>query len=545
MPDLTGRQNIIRNILASWVGYSVYFVAGFVMPRLIDRNLGQDDLGLWDFGWSIVGYFGLSQLGITQSIDRYVAKYRAAGDSVALNRSISSVLLFQCFSTAVVLLITASLFAWMPGLFGEKLGENVTSARWIVVFLGAGVAVTQMLNIFDGITTGCHRWDIHNGLNSGFYALSVAMMIGSVLTGGGVISLAVINFIGISMEKVTRMIIAFKICPELKISLKQAKIGVIREQLFFGGKSLIPSLADVFFRQTVNVMIVGGLGVGALAVFSRPLALIKHSGNIVNKFANVLMPIASSLTSIGKHDELKSFFLKAVSSGALISVPGIVFLSIFGGPLLNLWMGKNYADATLMAVLAVGSLAGMLQVPIYSMLIGLNKHGTAGVAKVIGSFISMGLVVVNFKILELELVGCAIAIGLPSLIVDGIFMPLYATKNLSMPMRVFYKEAVFKPLYFNLPLIVFLALVRWVFLDQIYVGLFVGLTGGVLIGASVYWFWVIPANLKEKIRHVFSNFLNRITKGFYQRNADSLGCSGPCEKGKKPSGPDRPSHADN
>jgi len=72
-----------------------------------------------------------------------------------------------------------------------------------------------------------------------------------------------------------------------------------------------------------------------------------------------------------------------------------------------------------------------------------------------------------------------------------------------------------------------------VFLDQIYVGLFVGLAGGVLIGASVYWFWVIPAGLKEKIRLVFSNLLEKITKVFYERNADSLGCSKPCEKGKK------------
>jgi hypothetical protein len=52
-------------------------VSGFLVPRLIDRNLGQDALGIWDFAWSLVVYFNLVQMGIIGSISRSVAFHRA------------------------------------------------------------------------------------------------------------------------------------------------------------------------------------------------------------------------------------------------------------------------------------------------------------------------------------------------------------------------------------------------------------------------------------------------------------------------------------
>ncbi|MHC5062326.1 MAG: hypothetical protein ACYTFK_14830, partial [Planctomycetota bacterium] len=50
--DLTGRDRLVSNVIFNWAAYSVFIVAGFIMPRLIDRRLGQELLGIWDFAWS-------------------------------------------------------------------------------------------------------------------------------------------------------------------------------------------------------------------------------------------------------------------------------------------------------------------------------------------------------------------------------------------------------------------------------------------------------------------------------------------------------------
>ena len=52
--DLTGRDRLVSNVLFSWGGNFVFIIAGFIMPRMIDRRLGQELLGIWDFAWSLV-----------------------------------------------------------------------------------------------------------------------------------------------------------------------------------------------------------------------------------------------------------------------------------------------------------------------------------------------------------------------------------------------------------------------------------------------------------------------------------------------------------
>src|SRR4030088_142418 len=93
--DLTGRDRFVWNVLASWAGHFVFIVAGFIMPRQIDRHVGQVGLGVWDFGWTAVNYFSLAQIGVGVSVNRYVARYRAARDNEGLSRLISSVMLIQ------------------------------------------------------------------------------------------------------------------------------------------------------------------------------------------------------------------------------------------------------------------------------------------------------------------------------------------------------------------------------------------------------------------------------------------------------------------
>jgi hypothetical protein len=38
--DLTGRSRLVSNVLITWAGQMVFFVSGFIMPRLIDHKLG-------------------------------------------------------------------------------------------------------------------------------------------------------------------------------------------------------------------------------------------------------------------------------------------------------------------------------------------------------------------------------------------------------------------------------------------------------------------------------------------------------------------------
>lgn len=83
--DLTGRSRLAVNTITVWACELVLMVSGFILPRLIDSQIGQEPLGIWDFGWSMVLYLGLVQCGVASSVNRFVAKFRAADDLAGLN----------------------------------------------------------------------------------------------------------------------------------------------------------------------------------------------------------------------------------------------------------------------------------------------------------------------------------------------------------------------------------------------------------------------------------------------------------------------------
>src|SRR3954471_11954725 len=139
--DLSGRDRLVWNVVASWAGHVVFIVAGFIMPRQIDQHVGQVGLGVWDFGWTTVNYFFLAQIGVGVSVNRYVARYRSARDNDGLSRMISSVVLLPLIAAGIVLALAAASALWLPFFFREDLRGEADVATRVIALLGVAVAV--------------------------------------------------------------------------------------------------------------------------------------------------------------------------------------------------------------------------------------------------------------------------------------------------------------------------------------------------------------------------------------------------------------------
>ena len=284
-PDLTGRAQMTQNVIASWAGHLVFVIAGFILPRLIDRQIGQETLGVWDFGWSMVSYFGLVSGGVMGAVSRYVAGYRAAGDEKKVSMTVSTGLMIYFCAGAIVLTLTILATAFVPTLFSTRLAGHIREAQWLVLLLGAGLVVQFVFGIFGGVVTGCHRWGVHNAITSGVYVVTASGMILALLGGGGLPAMAGVSLAGEVVSGVLRVAAAYRFCPELRVSFGAASLRHAAELIGFGGKSLLESVSRVILYQTNHLLILGFLGPAALALYSRPTALVRHTSHLLNKFA--------------------------------------------------------------------------------------------------------------------------------------------------------------------------------------------------------------------------------------------------------------------
>jgi O-antigen/teichoic acid export membrane protein len=501
--DLTGRNRLASNVLFSWGAYFVFIVAGFILPRLIDRHLGQELLGIWDFSWSLVTYFSLVQAGIGSSVNRYVARYRIIGDIVGVNTVVSSAFCILCFCGILVLGLTTAASLLLPQLFISRLGEHMFNAQLVVFFLGVSICSQITLGTFNGVLTGCHRWKIQNINISGWYAVTVIGMIIALLLGGELWILAVITFVGQVLCDLTKVILAKKVCEGLRLQLSLVRWLTIKKLFVFGIKTLIPSVSNLLLNQTISIVIVAYLGPAMLALYARPRSLIRHLDTIMRKMAMILIPTASSLQSTGKLDEIQGLLIKSVKYSFYIILPIAVFLIIFGGPILQLWMGPRYANGLIPAILAVGYLTALAQTPIMTILAGMNAHGRAGIGLFTTSLFSVGLAILAIGFLKWGLAGTTVGITLPLTIFNLLYLPRLICRKVKLSTAQYFMSVTLGPVLHVLPFTLCLLWARLFFLNKPIIGLICGSLIGVIVLAILYWRYVLPVRIKIWILHFF------------------------------------------
>lgn len=497
--DLSGRDRLIWNVLTSWAAYLVFVIAGFIMPRLIDHHIGQVALGIWDFAWSIVNYFNVAGLGIGSSVNRHVAKCRSSLDVEGLRNAVASVWYVQLVSSLIIAGVSLIVSWALPYFFADRLGTHLASAQTIIVLLGLSLSIQMAFGTFRGVITGCHRWDINNGLNSGSYLLTAMGMIATLIHGGQLPSLAVVYLIGTAIGEAARGMAAYRICPEISIRWKHFSLRRARDMFAFGIKVVGSGIARLIVGQGTILFIVHFIGPAAVAVFSRPAALVNHSHAIVNKFSMILTPTAGSLQGSGRLDEVRELFLGSARIGVFLTFPIVVFLAILGEAVLRVWMGDRYEAGAVLAILAGGCFLPVSLQSVLSILTGLNLHGKVGIFSSLATVLSFGIGMLILSATGGDLQEVAVVLSVSFTIGNGIICPLYGCRKIKIPIFQFLRHAFALPIACGLPFILCLAGIRLVFADRPFTAVLGGCAAALVTIGPLYWRYLVPREKQKKI----------------------------------------------
>jgi O-antigen/teichoic acid export membrane protein len=502
--DLSGRDRAAWNVVSSWAGHMVFVVSGFVMPRMIDHYVGQTSLGIWDFSWSLVNYFGLAGLGIGSSVNRHVAMYRSKGESDKLNTAVSSVMCMQWMIAAVIGVLTFGIVMLLPMLFSHRLGDHMTEARWVVAMLGCSLAVQMAFDFYRGVITGCHRWDLHNAINAAAYAGTVAGMIVALHQGGGLRSLAVIYLSFTVLTELLRMGVARGVCPELRLRVSAATREQSKQMLIFGTKRIVMGLPPLILNQSTSLLIASHLGPAMLAVYSRPMGLMRSAQTFIDKFAFVTTPTAAALQQSGDSHQVRDFLVRSTQFAVAIAAPLVLFFGIQGPSILAMWMGSQYSEgAVVLLAMAIALFLPMTQQPAMSILVGLNKHGKLGVFTVTTAVAGLCVGILAAHLFGLTLTGAALVATLPLALANGVVLPIYACRTVHQSLRAFVGKAYLVPLSLCIPFAIVLLAVRVVIHRPMMSLLVSAVAGGISLLPAA---WILaPAKIRDRLQ----SFVNR------------------------------------
>lgn len=451
---------IARNVLANWAGHAVAIAAGFIIPRVIDNHLGQEHLGIWDLSWSLVHALPLLLCGTGTAVNRFVARQRAADDRVGLNQTISACLAVFTIAALLAMVVALILAQCVTYLLPNSSAALVTAAQWTVLLLGATVAFQMIVGVYNGVITGLQRYETVTLIESGGRIAGIAAIVITLVSGGGLIALCTVVLVRELVVGLFKYIAAHRLCPHLAPAPRHLQWSTVKTVLVFGGKSYLAVIGEVILLQGNRIILLGFLGPAALAIFSRPMGLVRSMHQMVFHFSRVMTPVASEVQVRGTPADLADLLTRANRLALLIALPPAAILAIYGGPILRVWMGTGYAVGSVLAILALGQLASSIQLSAYYILVGMGRHGVAALAAWSAAVASVILTTLLIGVFQWGLYGAAVGIALPLLIVNTLIMPMYLLRVLKLPLGRYVRSFVDGCIP-ALPFIVTLAMTRW------------------------------------------------------------------------------------
>jgi O-antigen/teichoic acid export membrane protein len=220
----------------------------------------------------------------------------------------------------------------------------------------------------------------------------------------------------------------------------------------------------------------------------------------VAKFAMVFTPTASSLDVSRRQDELQRLLIDAGRWTAYIALPVVLLFVIQGGPLLRVWMGSKYeVGAPVLVILALGSFTTVAQMAVRNILTGVNAHGRPGVGSLLASIVSLALSVLLLGTAGWGLIGAAIAVTVPPAVVNGWYVPWYACRRFHVSFTRYVIHSLRGPTLCSLPFAGCLVGGKLLFPGHSIFGLLTGLGLGSVVLGVLYYRFVIPTSLRDRI----------------------------------------------
>lgn len=496
-------RRFVRSVLSNWAFSLVELAVGFVLPRLISDRLGQELLGVWDVSWSLVFWVRWTNLGVIGAVTRYVARYRTLRDWDQLNATVNTSLVFLVAAAAGALALGVLFAALGSRLLHEPSLQAVAASGWIILLLTGAAALQMPAGVFNSIITGYERFDLLNLVRCARDIGVLVAMAGLLVSGRGLVACAFVPVTAEVLASGAKYLVARRICPELRFSRRYCHWRTARDLGLFGGKTVLRDAARGGMYHLSNLLVAGLLGPAAVAVYSRQRTLVMYLTRFVKQYANVFIPASSELHAGGDVRALRHMLVDSGKYAFYIALPPIWLLVLLGGPLLEIWMGPSYSAPWVLGILAVGHALTIPQASVYSLLMGMNRHGLVGLFEVVSLVLGLGLGWLLIGPLQGGLAGAAVALTGPLVLSGGVLLPWYACRHLSLPLGSYVRRVFVGPLAASLPLVACLLLARVLPLPHVVARVVFALLLGGSVTALVYWRWVVPAGLKERVARGF------------------------------------------
>ncbi len=431
----------IGTILSYLTLFVEIFTAMFLTPLII-RSFGQAEYGVYTLALSVTSYLTLLDLGVGNSVTRFIAKYRANNQLGEQRRFLGIATVYYLVIAFLVIVIGVVLISLFPTVFAMGLSaDEIKLAQNILVVTIINIAFTLGTSGFFHTVIAYENFAVSKGVSIFFNLVRVAVSFVALNIGARSLTIATINTV---FGMVARILIVLFVLFKMKLipTLKKVDFTTIKETVSYSAIILLQMIATQINNLTGSVFI------GIFATSSSAILAVYGVGTQIYQYfqsfggalnSTLMAGVVKKVEKDGSAGSLQNEMVRIGRFNFLfIGMVWLVFL-LFGQQFVILWSGEVNADAYFVALLLTFPFVFILTQNIGSQILwAKNKHH-------LQAYLKLAIVLINvaltfFLIKWNPLWGATIGTFISLMLGDVIVMQLVFKKDIGIRLLPYYKN---------------------------------------------------------------------------------------------------------
>ena len=477
------------------------------MPYML-RMLGQSEFGLYSLVASVIAYLTVLDLGFTNAVIRYTAKFRAEGKVREQQEMFGMFILIYSAISLVALVAGGFLYANVDAVFSAKMtASELARMKPMLLMLLFNLVITFPLSVFGSIITAYEKFVFQKLLVIGRLLLSTAVMIVLLHFGYKAMALVVVQ----TVFNIAQLIANWIFCRRrlnVKVVFGRFRFGFFKEVAAYSFWILLNVLMDRVYWSTGQFVLGAVAGTTAVAVFSVAVRLEQMYMSFSTAISSVFLPKVTSMVARGEGDKaISDLFIRTGRIQYCVLAFVLTGFIVFGRQFIALWAGPDYDEVAVYTVSLIFFIP--LTVPLVQNL-GITILQAKGMMR-FRSLMYVGVAAVSL-VLQILLSkrygveGCAWAVAAGLVLGQIIIMNIYYYKVQRIDILRFWKEIFRMSVVSACVCAVSYFIFRDIRLDSVW-RLALGILAYCAVYLPLFWFAGMNASEKGLVRGFFMKIL--------------------------------------
>ena len=429
-------------VILSYVLMIFEVCSTLLLTPFIIRTLGQAEYGVYKLSASVVAYLLLLDLGVGNSIIRFIAKFRVSGEKEQARKFLGVATIYFLMIGIIALVAGIILIIVFPSAFAKGLTESeIALGQRLLAVTMCNAAVTLATAAYNNVLIALQEFAVSKGAS--IIQILIRMLLTVVVLKCGLGSFGIV-LINLLMTVLARGFFVFYVLLKIKLipQFKGIDLGFVKEIVAYSSLILLQMVATQI-NATVDQILIGSMVTAStviLAVYSVGTQITQYFQSIGSAFTGVLMP--GVVAMVERRSAPETLTNEMVRIGRIIFlVLGIIWggFLVCGKQFVKLWAGAENSEAYVVALILMSAYLFVLTESIGSQILwAMNQHKEQAILKISIVLLNIGLTAILIQ--WNPLIGATIGTFISLMLGDVLVMNLIFVIKLKIRLGKYYLE---------------------------------------------------------------------------------------------------------